>query len=107
MILGGLSVRAKLLVRTMEMTEDKSATTSSGHITVLLGLMTVVLHNVWTLDWRVAITILGWTTLLKGIMKIGFPGHVNKGAQIFKGEQQLWGGIIFLMGTWLFWMSFA
>ncbi|MFA5185451.1 MAG: hypothetical protein WC551_03100 [Patescibacteria group bacterium] len=105
MILGGLSVGAKLLGRTIEMTEDRAITVSTGYITFLLGLVTVVLHNVWVMDWRVAITILGWTTLLKGITKIGFPGHVNKKAQMFKSRQELWGGIIFLMGAWFFWMS--
>ena len=106
MILGGLSVGAKFLGRVIEYTEDKTITISTGYITFLLGLVTVVLHNVWVMDWRVAVTILGWATLLKGIMKIGFPGHVNKQAQMFKGGQILWGGVIFLIGAWFFWMGY-
>jgi hypothetical protein len=106
MILGALSVGAKFLGRVIKMTEDKTITVSTGYITFLLGLTTVVLHNIWVMDWRIAITILGWTTLFKGIMKIGFPEYVNKRAQTFKGRQTLWGGIIFLLGVWLFWMSF-
>ncbi len=106
MSLGGLSVGARFLGRVIEYTEDKTITISTGYITFLLGLVTVVLHNVWVMDWRVAVTILGWTTLLKGIMKIGFPGHVNKQAQMFKGGQILWGGVIFLIGAWFFWMGY-
>ena len=105
MILGALSFGAKLLGRTIKMTEDKTITVSTGYITFLLGLVTVILHNIWVADWRVAITILGWVTLLKGITKIGFPEHVHKQAQLFKGQQVLWGFVIFLLGAWFFWMS--
>lgn len=106
MILGLQSVFANLLGRTIKMTEDKTITVSTGYITFLLGLVTVILHNIWVTDWRVAITILGWVTLLKGATKIGFPEHVNKQAQMFKSQKKLWGLIIFLLGAWYFWMSF-
>ena len=105
-ILGAQSLGANLLGRTIQMTEDKAITVSTGYITFLLGLVTVILHNLWVADWRVAITILGWVTFLKGMMKIGFPTHVRKQAQMFKGQQKLWGFVILLMGAWLFWMSF-
>ncbi|MCX6785126.1 MAG: hypothetical protein NTV81_04360 [Candidatus Komeilibacteria bacterium] len=105
MILGAMSIGAKLLGRIIEYTEDKTITISTGYITFLLGLATVVAHNIWVADWRVAITILGWTTLLKGIEKIGFPDRVNKKAQFFKNRQILWGSIIFLIGAYFFWMS--
>jgi len=106
MILGLQIVGANLLGRTIKMTEDKVITVSTGYITFLLGLVTVILHNVWAADWRVAITILGWSTFIKGIMKIGFPEQIHKQAQMFKGQQKLWGLMIFLLGAWLFWMSF-
>lgn len=105
MILGLSSVMAKLLGRIIKYTEDKTITISTGYITFLLGLITVTLHNIWVADWRVAITILGWTTLLKGIEKIAFPDRVNKIAQIFKGGQQFWGFVIFLIGAFYFWIS--
>ncbi len=106
MILGGLSVGAKFLGRVIEYTEDKTITIATGYITFLLGLATVVSHSIWVMDWRLVITLLGWTTLIKGILKIGFPGHVNKQAQMFKSQSALWGAIIFMFGAWLFWMSF-
>jgi len=105
-ILGLMSIGAKLLGRIIKYTENKTITISTGYITFLLGLITVVLHNLWVWDWRVAITILGWTTLIKGIMKIGFPQHVHEKAQMFKHLQIFWGLVIFLLGAWFFWMSF-
>jgi hypothetical protein len=105
LILGVSSVGAKLLGRIIQYTEDKTITISTGYITFLLGLATVVAHNLWVADWRVAVTILGWITLIKGIEKIAFPDRVNKKAQMFKGGQTLWGFVIFLIGAFYFWIS--
>lgn len=104
-ILGLGSVLGNFLGRVITYTEDKTITVSTGYITFLLGLITVTLHNIWVTDWRVAITILGWTTLCKGIEKTMFPGRVNKVAQKFKGGQTVWGVIIFLIGVFYFWLS--
>lgn len=104
-ILGLGSILGKFLGRVIQYTEDKTITVSTGYITFLLGLVTVTLHNVWVVDLRVAITILGWTTLLKGIEKIIFPGRVNKMAQKFKEKQIIWGFVILLIGIFYFWMS--
>jgi len=106
MILGLSSVTAKFLGRVIEYTEDKIITISTGYITFLLGLATVVAHNVWVKDWPVVVTILGWITLFKGIEKIAFPERVNKKAQMFKGGQVFWGLVIFLIGAIYFWLSF-
>jgi len=106
MILGLSSVTAKLLGRIIQYTEDRTITVSTGYITFLLGLATVVAHNLWVVDWRVAVTILGWITFFKGIEKIVFPDRVNEKAQMFKGNQLLWGFVIFLIGTAYFWLSF-
>lgn len=105
-IFGLLFLGARFLGRVIEMTEDKAFVISTGYITLLMGLVTVILHNVWVVDWRVAITILGWSTLIKGIMKIGFPEYIHKQAQIFKNQQTLEAVILLLLGAWLFWVSF-
>lgn len=59
MILGLMTVSAGFLGRVIKMTKDTAVTVSTGHITFLVGLVIVILHNVWVADWRVAITILG------------------------------------------------
>lgn len=106
LILGLSTIGAKFLGRVIQYTEDKTITVSTGYITFLLGLATVVAHNLWVADWRISVTILGWVTLLKGIEKIAFPNRINKFAQKFKAQQTLWGFVIFLIGAWYFWMSF-
>ncbi len=105
MIMALLSLAARFLGKVIGMTKDKSFVISTGYITLLVGLVTVILHNLWVPDWRIAITILGWSTLIKGIMKIGLPGFIHKQAQMFKGHQTISAIILLLLGAWLFWMS--
>ena len=105
-IFGLLFIITRQLGKTIEMTDDKAFVISTGYITLLMGLVTVILHNVWVADWRVAITILGWSTVIKGITKIGFPEHIHKQAQRFKKKQALSTIFILLLGAWLMWMSF-
>lgn len=105
MLLGAMSFGAGFLKRVINYTEDKTITISTGYITMLLGLVTVVAHNIWVWDWPLVITILGWSTLIKGVMKVGFPNHINKRAQMFKGQASLWGVAIFLIGVFIFWIG--
>jgi len=106
LIFGLLFIITRQLGKTIEMTENKAFVISTGYITLLMGLVTVILHNIWVADWRVAITILGWSTLIKGIMKIGFPEYIHKQAQMFKKKQMISTIILTILGAWLLWMSF-
>jgi hypothetical protein len=107
LLLGLLSLGADFLGRVIGYTEEKSVTISTGYITLLLGLITVVLHNVWVADWRISITILGWATLLKGIEKIAFPDRIHRHAQRFKRGRVMWSLAIMAIGAWFFWMGYA
>jgi len=50
----------------------------TGAVTLILGLIMVMVHNVWVLDWRLLITLLAWLTLAKGIIRLIFPGISEK-----------------------------
>jgi hypothetical protein len=54
----------------------------------------------------VVITILGWSTLIKGILKIGFPEFIHKQAQYFNAHQIIEAIMLMALSDWLFWMSF-
>jgi hypothetical protein len=49
----------------------------TGFITVIIGFLIVSFHNIWTKDWTVLITVLGWLALAKGICLIAFPEFVH------------------------------
>jgi hypothetical protein len=48
----------------------------SGFIALILGLLVIQVHNVWTADWKGIITLLGWAMIFQGIMRILFPETV-------------------------------
>ena len=80
----------------------------SGIYTLILGLLVVVSHNLWTSDWRVIITILGWTTLSKGVFLILLPQRISQAASI---STKPWWGIVYLifiaLGTYLVYEGFS
>ena len=105
-VFGSLFIITRQLGRSIDLTDDKAFVISTGYITFLIGLVTVILHNVWVASWEVVITILGWSTLLKGISKIGFPEMIHRQAQRFRKKQWLSAIFLILFGVWLMWMSF-
>ncbi|KPJ85664.1 hypothetical protein AMJ57_02195 [Parcubacteria bacterium SG8_24] len=105
LIFGILFIATRQLGKTIEMTDDKAFVISTGYITLIMGLVTVILHNVWVTDWRVVITILGWSTVIKGIMKIGFPEQIRRQAQRFKKKQFYSAFFLIILGVWLLWQG--
>ncbi len=53
----------------------------AGTTALLLGLLIVTFHNVWEPQWPVIITILGWLTLIKGVIRVVAPKFVQHRAE--------------------------
>ena len=56
-----------------EFVTNRAVVFLSGLVSLVFGLLMVVSHNVWTADWRAAITLIGWLALAKGVVRIMFP----------------------------------
>ena len=100
--------RKVLLEELFRLVEDKGFALFSGYLALILGLVTVILHNVWVADWRIVITIFGWISLIKGIVRIGFPEIPQKLVPTFKNKPiltQILLVIAVLLGAWLIWAS--
>ena len=50
----------------------------SGLILMPAGLAIALTHNVWTADWRVLITLLGWLAAIGGALRLFGPLFVLK-----------------------------
>jgi hypothetical protein len=48
----------------------------AGLLTLSAGIAIVLTHNVWTADWRVLITILGWLFVIAGTLRTVAPQQV-------------------------------
>ena len=98
-----------LLEEIFRLLEDKGLVLLSGYLALILGLVTVILHNVWVADWRVAITVFGWLSSIKGVIRIGFPEIPQKTVSMIKNKPVLLQILLVvgvLLGAWLIWMSY-
>jgi len=48
----------------------------SGIIVLLMGLIILNVHNLWTRDWRSVITVAGWIFTIAGVWRIIAPQFV-------------------------------
>jgi hypothetical protein len=44
----------------------------SGFISLILGILLILSHNVWVMGWPVVITILSWLVFIQGIARLFF-----------------------------------
>lgn len=68
-----LVVRPKRMAQILSYLEDEKYLVLTSLLAILLGLFTVILHNIWEYNWKLIITILGWVSLTKGIIRFSFP----------------------------------
>ncbi len=81
----------------------------SGAISLVVGLAIVLNHNLWTPDWRVVITILGWMSILKGVLRILLPKTGAEASERFLNstwEVKLSSIPILILGAWLTYEGF-
>ena len=82
--------------------------TLSGAMGIIFGLLIVAAHNVWVADWVLLITLIGWFTLLQGIVRMFFPSHFIKMAKELHTKVGYWliTWIWLLIGIYLIWAGF-
>ena len=83
--------------------------TLSGGISLAVGLLIVVDHNVWVPDWPVLITLIGWILLLQGLMKLFVPDAFIKMSKDMMGHvvYPLLCWIRLVAGVYLIWAGFS
>jgi hypothetical protein len=65
-----------------------------GAMDLAAGLAIVLTHNVWTADWRVIITLLGWLMIIRGAVRILIPDRVKGfGAKMLKNKNAVTGSL--------------
>ena len=92
-----------------ELAQNPAVTYVSGFAILILGVLIVVSHSIWTLDWRLVITIIGWAVLLKGVGRIFFPEAVKNMIEKKKSNYKFIFGevVVFLAGVYLLYYGFV
>jgi hypothetical protein len=76
----------------------------SGIFILLAGLAIVRAHNIWSAEWTVLITVLGWLCVIGGIIRIVWPERVTALRDtMMKSENAVtaWALITLLLGAFL------
>lgn len=73
-----LMINTKRIRQMYEYIKDEKFLFVISFIAIIIGLINIVLHNLWTSDWRIIITLFGWIALFKGIIFFSFPKLVNQ-----------------------------
>ncbi len=82
----------------------------SGVLILLAGLLILNAHHVWTRDWRICVTLLGWFFACAGSFRLIAPQFVSQvgGAMIMSGSFFVVAGIVFLaLGSFLTFKGYA
>ena len=91
MVIGiGLLFNSKAFQKIMEdFFKNAALVYVTGLITFVAGLAIVLSHNLWVLDWRLIITLLGWNVLIKGALLTISPDTSAKMAAFFAKNNKL------------------
>ena len=75
----------------------------SGFVHLFLGLLVVVAHNVWALDFRGLVTLIGWFGVFKGALRLFSPSKVGRLGEEFTSGKKLivWGVVWLALGLYL------
>lgn len=80
-----------------------------GLCALIIGVLMVISHNIWTLDWRLLVTLLGWMGMLKGIIWGLFPRWISKEEKEWMLNDKLYAFaclVIFSIGLFLCYKGF-
>jgi hypothetical protein len=81
----------------------------SGFIALILGIVLVLSHNLWVMDWRVLITLVAWSALIKGIVRVVFPQMaIDLSRKWVKNDMPYYisGGLCLVLGIFLLYHGF-
>ncbi len=80
----------------------------SGAMALIVGLLVVLNHNIWTTDWVGLVTLLGWIALIKGVLMVLIPKKAPKwGLKISDNALFITSVIMLLIGLYLTYTGFT
>lgn len=82
-----------------------------GTLTLPLGLLIVLTHNVWIVDWAVIVTIMGWGWTTKSCLYLVMPATLDRFRETATGPRaertfRVAGGFAAALGGMMVWRFF-
>ncbi|MBU1125656.1 MAG: hypothetical protein KKC84_06500 [Candidatus Omnitrophica bacterium] len=94
----GMLLNQKTILKVMEdLLKNTALLYLGGAFSLIIGLLIVVSHNIWSADWKVLITLFGWLGILKGVWLMIFPNTTAHLAKAYHKNKSLLGINLCLM----------
>ena len=102
-----LSFNPRRIQQIFEDLKDQKFLILAAFAAIIIGLLNILFHNVWELNWKFIITMLGWTSLFIGLGLFVFPEPTTRKLTILnlKLVQTIY-VLLFLLGIFLLNMGY-
>ena len=103
-----LSLNPKRIKQIFDDLADQKFLITTAFIGILIGLLNILFHNIWELNYKLIITLIGWFALIIGLALFSFPkGTVTWLAYINVKLVQVIYTLLFLVGIYLLNIAFG
>ncbi len=103
-----LSLNPKRIQQIFEDLKDQKFVIIASFLAIIIGLLSILSHNIWVNDWRLIITLIGWAALFEGLFLFVFPSKTIDWITIINVKFiQLLYMLLFFLGIFLLNMAYG
>jgi hypothetical protein len=103
-----LSFNPKRIVQTIKDLEDQKFAIITSFLSIIIGLLNILFHNIWESDYRLIITLIGWFALVNGLALFIFPKRTISWINFINIKfVQVFYVLLFFIGIFLLNVGFA
>lgn len=97
-----LSFNPKRIKQIFDDLQDEKFLILSSFMAIIIGLINIIYHNIWELNYKLIITLIGWMSLFIGLALFVFPRPTVAWLKITNIKfVQLMYTLLFLVGLFL------
>ena len=103
-----LSLNPKRIQQIFEDLKDQKFVIITSIIAIIIGLLNILIHNVWEDSWTLIVTLIGWIAFMLGLALFIFPVHtINWINYVNVKFFQLLYMLLFFLGVFLLNMAYG
>jgi len=103
-----LSLNPKRIQQIFEDLKDQKFVIITSFIAILIGLLNILIHNIWEDSWTLIVTLIGWIAFTLGLALFVFPVRtINWINYINVKFFQMLYMLLFLLGVFLLNMAYG
>lgn len=97
-----LSLNPKRIKQIFDNLKDEKFLIIFSFMAIIVGLLNTLFHNIWEPNYKLIITLIGWTSLFLGLALFMFPKRTVKWLEIINIKMvQVIYTLLFLVGIFL------